>query len=84
MKVKSLNISKYNQYERLPLTVCKVYDVIDITRIPFSPHRYDDYSGPIYKLINDKGEVSGYSNECVRALTLDEIRELKINELINE
>jgi hypothetical protein len=84
MKVKCINISRHNRYDRLPLTVGKVYDVIDITRIPFSPHRYDDYSGPIYKLINDKGEVSGYSNECVRALTLDEIRELKINELINE
>ena len=84
MKVKCINISRHNRYDRLPLTVGKVYDVIDITRIPFYPHRYDDYSGPIYKLINDKGEVSGYSNECVRLLNLDEIRELKINELINE
>jgi hypothetical protein len=80
-KVKCLNTSKYNRYDRLPLTVGKVYDVIEVTRIPFSPHRYDDYSGSIYNLVNDKGEVSGYSDECVRLLTLDEIRELKLENL---
>ncbi len=81
MKVKCLNISKYNRYDRLPLTVGKVYDVIEVTRIPFSPSRYDDCSGPIYNLVNDNGEVSGYSDECVRLLTLDEVRELKLEEL---
>jgi hypothetical protein len=81
MKVKCLNISKYNRYDRLPLTVGKVYDVMDITRIPFSTHRFDDYSGPIYNLVNDKGEVSGYSDECVRPLTLDEERELKLEDI---
>lgn len=84
MKVKCLNISKYNKYDRLPLTVDKVYDVLEVTRIPFSPSRYDDYSGPIYKIINDKGELSGYSDECVRLLTLDEIRELKLNSILDE
>jgi hypothetical protein len=84
MKVKCINISKYNRYVRLPLTVGKVYDVIEITHIPFNSRRYDDYSGPIYNLVNDIGEISGYSDECVRVLTLNEIRELKINELINE
>lgn len=84
MKVKCLNISKYNKYDRLPLTVDKVYDVVEVTRIPFSPSRYDDYSGPIYKIINDKGELSGYSDECVRVLTLDEIRELKLNSILDE
>jgi hypothetical protein len=64
--------------------VDKVYDVIEITHIPVNARRYDDYAGPFYKLVNDKGEVSGYSDECVRPLTIDEIRELKINELINE
>ena len=86
MKVKCLNISKYNQYDRLPLTVGKVYDVIEVTHIPFNSKRYDDYTGPsrihtFYKLINDDGEISGYSDECVRVLTLDEIRELKIEDL---
>ena len=47
MKVKCLNISKYNRYDRLPLTVGKVYDVIEITHIPFNSRRYDDYTGPI-------------------------------------
>jgi hypothetical protein len=81
MKVKCLNTSKYNRYDRLPLTVDKVYDVIEVTRIPFSPSRYDDYTGPFYKLVNDNGEISGYSDECVRLLTLDEIRELKLENL---
>jgi len=81
MKVKCLNISKHNRYDRLPLTVDKVYDVIEITHIPFNARRYDDYTGPFYKLVNDKGEVSGYTDECVRALTLDEIRELKLEDL---
>jgi hypothetical protein len=81
MKVKCLNTSKYNQYDRLPLTVGKVYDVIEIIHIPFNARRYDDYTGPFYKLVNDNGEISGYTDECVRTLTLDEVRELKLEDL---
>ena len=81
MKVKCLNTSKYNKYDRLPLTVDKVYDVIEITHIPFNARRYDDYTGPFYKLVNDNGELSGYTDECVRTLTLAEIRELKLENL---
>ena len=81
MKVKCINISKYNKYDKLPLTVDKVYDVIEITHIPFNARRYDDYTGPFYKLVNDNGELSGYTVECVRVLTLDEKRELKIEDL---
>ncbi len=80
-KVKCINTSKYNKYDNLPLTVGKVYDVIEITNIPFNARRYDDYTGPFYKLVNDNDEVSGYSDECVRVLTLDEIRELKLEDL---
>ena len=46
MKVKCTNTSKYNKYDNLPLTVGKVYDVIEITHIPFNYRRYDDYTGP--------------------------------------
>ena len=81
MNVICLNISRYNKYDNLPLTVGKVYDVIEIGRIPFSPSRYDDYSGPRYKLVNDLGEVSSYSDECVRLLTVAELRELKLVDL---
>ena len=81
MKVKCLNISKYNQYDNLPLTEDKIYDVIEIVSIPFSPSRYDDYTGHIYKIVNDKGEISGYTDDCVRTLTLGELRDLKIEEL---
>ncbi len=81
MKVICLNTSLYNRYENLPLTVGKVYDVIEITRIPFSPIRYDDYSGPRYKLVNDRGEVSSYGDDCVRLLTKEEEREERLKEL---
>lgn len=77
-----MNTSKYNRYDRLPLTVDKVYDVIEITHIPYSPSRYDDCSGPFYQIVNDIGEVSGYSDDCVRVLTLDEERELKLNDIL--
>ena len=81
MKVICLNTSRYNRYDNLPLTVGKVYDVIEIGRIPFSPSRYDDYSGPRYKLVNDIGEVSSYGDECVRLLMKAEEREEKLKEL---
>ena len=81
MKVICLNTSRYNKYDNLPLTLGKVYDVIEIGRIPFSPSRYDDYSGPRYKLLNDLGEVSSYGDECVRLLTKAEEREEKLKEL---
>jgi hypothetical protein len=81
MKVICIRTSRYNKYDDLPLTVDKVYDVIETTSIPFNAHRYDDYTGPIYKLVNDIGEISGYSDDCVRTLTLDELRDLKIEEL---
>ena len=82
VKVKCLNTNKYNRYDNLPLTVGKVYDVIEVTHIPFNSRRYDDYTGPFYKLVNDNGLISGYSDECVRLLTLDELRELKLKEIL--
>jgi hypothetical protein len=81
MKVICLNTSWYNKYDDLPLTVGKVYDVIEVGRIPFSPSRYDDYSGPRYKLVNDLGEVFSYGDDCVRLLTRSEEREERLKEL---
>ena len=87
MKVICLNTSRYNKYlglpsyDNLPLTVGKVYDVIEVVRIPFSPSRYDDYSGPRYKLVNDLGEVSSYGDDCVRLLTKAEERDERLKEL---
>jgi len=81
MKVICMNISRYNKYDNLPLTVDKVYDVIEIGRIPFSTSRPYDYSGPRYKLVNDLGEVSSYGDECVRMLTKAELREERLKEL---
>ena len=81
MKVICMNISRYNKYDSLPLTVGKVYGVIEITRIPFSTSRPYDDSGPRYKLVNDLGETSSYGEECMRILTKAEEREEKLKEL---
>jgi len=81
MRVICLNTSRHNKYDDLPLTVGKVYDVIEVGRIPFSPSRYDDYSGLRYKLVNDRGEVSSYGDDCVRLLTKAEEREERLKEL---
>lgn len=81
MKVKCIRTSRHNKYDDLPLTVDKVYDVISQINIPFNASRYADYTGPFYNLLNDRGEISGYTDDCVRPLTLDELRDLKIEEL---
>jgi len=81
MKVICHRTSGYNWYGNLPLTIGKVYNVIEVGRIPFSPSRYDDYSGPRYKLVNDRGEVSSYGDDCVRLLTKAEERNERLKEL---
>lgn len=81
MKVICHRTTGWSWYGSLPLTIGKVYDVIEVGRIPFSPSRYDDYSGPRYKLVNDLGEVSGYGDDCVRLLTKAEERDERLKEL---
>jgi len=81
MKAICIRTSRHNKYDNLPLTVGKVYDVIEIVHIPFNAARYDDYTGPIYKLENDRGEISGYTDDCVRTLTKQELRCLALEEL---
>lgn len=69
-------------WERLPLTIGKIYDVLKIENVPFSPSRYDDPSGPFYRIICDNGEIKHIEADKFRDLTLDEKRELKLNELL--
>ncbi len=68
-------------WERLPLTIGKMYDVINEMNIPFSPSRYDDPSGPFYKIKCDSDEVKHIETNRFRELTLDEKRELKLKDL---
>jgi hypothetical protein len=68
-------------WERLPLTIGRMYDVINIQNVPFSPSRYDDDSGPFYKIKGDNGEERYFDRINFRNLTLDEKRELKLKEL---
>ena len=76
-----MNTSRHNKYGSLPLTIGKTYDVIEVVHIPFSPSRYDDYSGPIYKVANDRGEVSGYGDDCMEVMTKAEEREERLKDL---
>lgn len=69
-------------WERLPLTIGEMYDVIEIFNIPFSPSRYDDPSGPFYKIKCDNGEEKHFDTNRFRELTLDEKRDIKINQIL--
>lgn len=71
-----------NVFERLPLTIGKIYDVIKLEHIPFSPHRYDDPSGPFYTIKCDNSEIKHIEANIFRDLTLAEKRELKLEELL--
>jgi hypothetical protein len=74
---------KNKGWERLPLTIGKMYEVIDKMNIPFSPSRYDDPSGPFYKIKCDTGEERHFDPYNFRELTLDEKRDLKLQELLD-
>ena len=65
----------------LPLTLGQVYEVIAYKQIPFSPFRPFDFSGTVYTVINDNGEVGSYSADILRKLNQQEERELKLDEL---
>ena len=58
-----------------------MYKVIDKMRIPFSPSRPDDSSGPFYKIKCDDGEERWIDEYRFRELTLGEKRDLKLNDL---
>jgi hypothetical protein len=55
--------------------------VIRLENIPFSPHRYDDPSGPFYLIKCDNKELKHIDANRFRELTLDEKRELKLEDL---
>jgi hypothetical protein len=69
-------------WERLPLTIGKMYVVIDKMNVPFSPSRYDDPSGPFYKVKCDNGEERHIDSNRFRDLTLNEKRDLKLEEIL--
>jgi len=69
------------RWDRLPLTIGKMYNVIEKMNIPFSPSRYDDASGPFYKVKCDNEEEKWIESNRFRDLTLDEKRDLKLKEL---
>ena len=64
-----------------PLTPGLIYELINIQKIPFHPSRPFEYSGDVFVVRNDIGEIGHYSDEVFRYLNKEEIRELKLNEL---
>ena len=83
MKVKCISNESWDLLHNLrsKLTIDKVYDVLKIENIPFSPHRFDDLSGPFYSIKCDDGEIKRIAANRFRELTIDEKRELKLEEL---
>ena len=85
MKVICISTSNFNLgkgWYPLHLTIGKMYDVIETRNIPFSPSRYDDPSGSFYFIKCDNGEEKHFQSDRFRELTLGEIRELKINDIL--
>ena len=64
-----------------PLTPGLIYELISIQKIPFHSSRPFEYSGDIFVVRNDIGEIGHYSDEVFRYLNKEEIRDLKLNEL---
>ncbi len=68
--------------EIVQLSPGKIYDVIKVMRVPFSHHRYDP---DLFYLIKcDTGEEKHFNENNFRELTQSELRQLKLDELINE
>lgn len=68
-------------FGKLPLTIGKAYEVIDTVNIRFDKHRPFDYTGPVYKVVNDEGAISGYSDLVLRPMTKEESREEKLSDI---
>lgn len=66
---------------RFPLTPGLIYELISIQKIPFHSSRPFEYSGDIFVVRNNIGEIGHYSDEVFRYLNKEEIRDLKLNEL---
>lgn len=71
-------------FGELPLTLGKVYNIVKVIKIPFNPHRPYDFSGNMFMVLNDEGNYSSYSEDVLRELTKEELREDKLNDLLNE
>jgi hypothetical protein len=63
------------------ISIGKMYCVIEKLNIPFSAYRIDDPSGPFYRIECDNGELKYIEANRFRELTLDEKRELKLEDL---
>ncbi len=81
MKVKCISNNGYNEKY---ITVDKIYRVIETVIIPFSKSRYDDPSGPFYKIMCDFGEERHVDSSNFRELTVSEKRQIKIQEILND
>jgi hypothetical protein len=83
MKVKCISNQKRwgGSVSTYPLVVGKVYNVISTGHVPFVSRRYDDYSGPFYKVTNEDGVEGNYSDDIMRPLNKSEMRDELLKEL---
>jgi hypothetical protein len=65
----------------LSLTVGKVYEVIEIVHIPFSPHRLEEIN-PFVKIKDDSGNLKHYTSEIFKEITVEELREINLNKIL--
>jgi hypothetical protein len=71
----------YYNGNMLSLTVGKVYEVIEIVHIPFSPHRLEEIN-PFLKIKDDSGNLKHYSSEIFKEITVEELREINLNKIL--
>lgn len=71
-------------WKELPLTIGEMYEVIETINIPFSKSRFDDPSGPFYKIKSDNGMEKYFETNRFRELNLDEKRNLKLKDILDE
>lgn len=65
----------------LSLTVGKVYEILEIVHIPFSPHRLEEIN-PFVKIKDDNGNLKHYSSEIFKEITVEELREINLNKIL--
>lgn len=65
----------------LPITQGAIYEVIKSRKVKFNQVRPFDYTGNIFVIQDDNGQVRPYGDDNFRYLNKDELRELRLDKL---
>jgi hypothetical protein len=79
--MKIICINAHNQWNLFPLTIGKVYEILEIVHIPFSPHRLEEIN-PFLKIKDDNGNIQHYPSEIFKEITVEELREINLNKIL--